>query len=331
MVLVSAVLCEAALRMVYPVPWYGYVYLPPQQHLFQYDGTLGWVGRPDSVGVFASLDFEHTVHHDEYGFRNNTDFYHPEKRNLLIVGDSFGWGWGVGDDEVVSSAMNDEAPGVNAYNLSAPGYGTDQAYLMVKRFFDNHADYRPEAVVLLFFINDFKDNVKTVRYGYPKARFILDEHGALQLTNLPIPNVPQVYEGERKLKRLPRTFGRNFHLYNLLDYFFRKKTFPHTKLMRGTRSLTPAEQETVVLTTAIVAAMKRLVESRGASLLLVTVFSGNDPHYPPFRKMLDKEGVRHERFERTVIPRNELWNDRHMNARGHRSLALQILKWLDGD
>ncbi len=317
---------EIAIRAVYPMPWAGYMYLPPQQHLFQYDSEIGWVGRKNASGDFANLDFKVTVHHDKYGFRNRNEFYDPKKRNFLIIGDSFGWGWGVADDEVVSQSIMDQDSGVNAYNLSAPGYGTDQQYLILRRFLTAHPTLRVSAVIVFVYVNDFEDNLYTERYGYPKSKFELTPKGDLVLTGVPVPNDrPQVYVGERRLKQVPSSFWRFSHLYN-----FRNKRLPHSEPFRPPpRPWSKAEQQQVDLLSRLLVEIGNLAESRGGRLFVVTVFPDKERRIDALRKAMDTLKIKHATFDRRVIPLNELWNDHHMNARGHRNLAREILRRLD--
>jgi alginate O-acetyltransferase complex protein AlgJ len=58
---------------------------------------------------------------DKYGFRN-TDFIKNPK--ILIIGDSFTWGGGLNQDEIVSSVLNRDYPDVTSYNIAPANFNT---------------------------------------------------------------------------------------------------------------------------------------------------------------------------------------------------------------
>ncbi len=93
----------------------------------------------------------------------------PGKRRILILGDSFPFGYGVEDNEVVSAVLEDllnagVATGGGGYeviNLGVSGFG--QAEELVT--WENRArDYRPDVVVLFYFDNDIGNNVVSGLY-----------------------------------------------------------------------------------------------------------------------------------------------------------------------
>lgn len=327
----SALAMELALRLVYPLPWRGFVYTPPQQQLFQYDQELGWVGRPGTSAQFASTDFSVIVSNDLYGFRNTAPVFSPHKKNILICGDSFGWGWGVEQDEVVSAIMAKRRPDLNVYNLSVPGYGTGQEYLLLKRFLKDRPDYRPDGIVLLLVDNDFLDVVSKKRYGYPKPVFILRADGSLAVSNVPVPREKvQEFNQKRHNRKFAFPFWRHSHLCNLAAYVIRNKCFPHTnKSQANKRPLTIDEKSQVALTAKLLEEINREAKARDAFFLVVSIFAGQDGRLSALEAALKKANIPYSRYERSIIPLNELWVDRHLNAFGHRRLARAILQRVD--
>jgi len=77
-------------------------------------------------------------------------------QRILVLGDSFTWGWGVSQGEALTDRLQARlAPTVAIYNRGVIGFGTAQEYLLLKR---ELAANTYEAVVLMFFINDLNDN-----------------------------------------------------------------------------------------------------------------------------------------------------------------------------
>jgi len=195
-------ICETYFRLFAPCRLYGVQYQSPQIHFFTYDDRLGWRGRPGAEGPFGSIDFLAQVKLDRLGNRSSAEPFAGGKENVLVLGDSYGWGWGVENDQLFSEAMMRGNPGLNVYNLSAPGYGTGQQYLQLTRFFDSRPDQRfGHCVLVLCLENDFDDIVAEERYSYPKPVFRLNG-GHLELGNIPVPRTRAAeYAGGRRLQQ----------------------------------------------------------------------------------------------------------------------------------
>lgn len=71
-------------------------------------------------------------------------------QRVLILGDSFGFGWGVPADSTIVSRI-DAIEGVDAYNLSIPGDGPVRMY---HRYLRHRAAIDPDLVVVLAYVND---------------------------------------------------------------------------------------------------------------------------------------------------------------------------------
>ena len=107
-------------------------------------------------------------------------------RRIVVLGDSIVWGYGVEDDEVFTSVLEREDPGVEWINLGVSGYGTDQESLLLER---EGMRYKPDIVLAEVCENDFDENVHDQVYHiYPKPLFALRQ-GSLLLTNAPVPRV----------------------------------------------------------------------------------------------------------------------------------------------
>lgn len=153
----------------------------------RYDAVLGWDGLENAEDDFTWVDCRHHVKQNRFGYRSGDhDPGARTGRRVLVLGDSFVWGFGVEDDEIFTRVMEQSTAGrIEAVNMGVPGYGTDQEYLLWSR---KGRPWLPDDVLLMVTLyNDFWDNVEAVRYSYPKPLFRLDAGGGLVLTNVPVP------------------------------------------------------------------------------------------------------------------------------------------------
>ncbi|MGE0636657.1 MAG: hypothetical protein AB7G44_13075 [Bacteroidia bacterium] len=56
---------------------------------------------------------------DKYGFRNTSFIKKPK---VLIIGDSFTWGGGLDQDDIISSVLNRDYPDVSSYNIAPANF-----------------------------------------------------------------------------------------------------------------------------------------------------------------------------------------------------------------
>ena len=144
---------EIALRVTDAVPEVG----SPLYNFHESDSYLGWIGKPGVRVRYHRPEFDTLVLHDAEGWRA-PDPPRPSNpaRRILVLGDSFTWGWGVTQGELFTDHLQARlGPAVAIYNRGAIGFGTAQEYLLLQR---ELARTKYDAVVLMFFINDLADN-----------------------------------------------------------------------------------------------------------------------------------------------------------------------------
>ena len=327
---VSLGAAEAVVRWVRPSPYYGYRYTRPQQKLFEYDPVRGWRGRPNTSEIFAGHDFAVRVTHNRLGHRSTTEPYVEGKINVIVVGDSFGWGWGVEDQDVFSERMMQLDSRYNVYNLASPAYGTDQSYLALKDLLDQYPDARFDHVIALAFGNDFSENETTTARGLPKPMFVL-EGAELQLTNTPVPEtMRREFDLERRLEfdNEPGWLSRS-HLYNLLWLSLQSRPDEDGPPPSLQSEQDLSEEQSARLAFALLDAMREASEERGAKLTVIRMFpSESDSRWRYLRRMTDEAGVNSATFYPWSIFRTTLWLDGHLNEHGNRLLAETALKTL---
>jgi hypothetical protein len=138
-----------------------------------YDSLLGWSLRPSRLGTFVHPDFRVPVATNALGLRDREyEIVAPAGvRRALLLGDSFGWGFGVTQQQMLSAQLAARHDGWEIINGAVTGYGTDQEYLYYRH---RGRRLRPELVILLFHPNDVYDNNSLVQYWHNKPRARLD-------------------------------------------------------------------------------------------------------------------------------------------------------------
>jgi hypothetical protein len=270
---------------------------------YSHDSELGWFPVRNSRKRLSFFPGDITVRHNSLGFR---DREHGEKSGprIAFLGDSFVWGYEVKRGERFTERLGEKLKGWEMINLGVSGYGTDQEYLLLMRHFDH---YRPEIVFLLFYSNDFDDNVSNARYfGYYKPYFETSfEGGAVGLTLRGVP-VPQS-----------------------INYYYGKypDLFAYSYLVRGLARLYDIFIEPPVITVQddptpyIILRMKEFVEGKG-SVFVVGIADELSHELIPF---LERFGVRHVDLD------NELrfqTDGRHWTPEGHALAGEVIYEYL---
>ena len=140
---------------------YDRTYVNPLHSFHQRDSRVGHRGKPNFTGRFHSYEFDVVVSHNEHGFRKHKTPVpaHPSQR-AFVLGDSFTWGWGVGQGKVFTEAMRRLLPEFDVQNFGLNGSGTVQQYRI---FEDRIRDSlrTGDVVIVNFCFNDFSDNISS--------------------------------------------------------------------------------------------------------------------------------------------------------------------------
>ncbi len=177
----------------------------PHGEFHNYDPELGWIQKPNHKAIFEGLDFKVTVTSNSQGFRDREYSIEkpPETKRVIVLGDSFAWGWGVENDEVFTEVAERQLNKVEILNLGHSSYGTDQELLLWKRLGQR---FSPDLTAVVFYSNDIEDNSGPTG---ERPQFILKD-GTLSLAK-----TPQPWTMIRNLKRVLKD---NLRLYYFIDY-----------------------------------------------------------------------------------------------------------------
>lgn len=161
-------------------------------HFYRYDQRLGW----RNVAGWKATTLDQVLTINSRGLRDREYPYTKPvgTRRLLVLGDSFTWGYGVADDEIFTEVLErrfqEKRQPWEVLNTGVSGWSTDQEYLFLV---DEGFRYQPDLVVLAFYtFNDPKEVIASEQYGLSKPVF-LDRK--LTLANVPVPRPSQPPSG----------------------------------------------------------------------------------------------------------------------------------------
>ena len=150
---------------------------------FEYDATVGW---KNAANINTVVKNQGSIRTNSEGMRNDGDFAQeptPGKRRLMIVGDSYSFGFGVSNEETYAYELAKLMPDWEVMNLAVSATGTDQHYLTYERHGEK---FKPNIVLLGFYVLDYNRNPYSFR-DYAIPMYVPQADGSLQLTHVPVP------------------------------------------------------------------------------------------------------------------------------------------------
>lgn len=330
--LVALVLAEGAVRVVAP----SWAPQHAERNFWRYDPLLGWAHREGVSGTLRHPDFEVAVEISEQGFRDRA---YPEQRvsgrsRMLVLGDSFAWGFGVEREEILWEILEARHPDWEIINTAVSGYGTDQQLLFLER---RGLDFRPDVVVLQLHPNDVEDAASERRYGYPKPSFQLDPEARLTLHGVPVPRLSWAWRVQRRLGQSSYLFNRLRALEPLFEPRAASVPVGAAGFMMGAAGAAPGAGERVdagpdlALTHALLRRMASDCREDGIRFFVVSTPSPRELT-DALARMLAGLGVPYRSLDGALRrrPREEVKfpHDPHWNARGHHIAADAVEEFL---
>jgi hypothetical protein len=312
-------LAEGGLRVAL-----GYHGITPTRDI-QYDRELGWTLIPGVHAWQSAIDYGVWVTTDADGLRvdERAQAAASPDPTLLILGDSFAFGYGVAASDMLATALERElsrtATPYRVRTAGVPGYATDQELLRFRRL---APIVRPRRVLLLFHDSDFVDNTRTsVVIGperYFKPRFEL-RGGRLDLAGVPVP--PKERVSPETMFEPVKSWMRPLASYALVQMVSRRAA------AAARSDVGPAPAVTTdadAITEALVSALDREVRAAGADLMIAVASS--DPHGARrVGRICRAQNLPLVDLSSAVAGRDvRLPYDGHWNARGHALAARAI-------
>lgn len=327
----AVLLSEVALRLIGFEPLY---VSPERARFWKYDALLGWAHQPGQEGIFETQQFRTAVRINENGLRDRSHTYqrHDDKKRILVLGDSFAWGYGVEESERFSQRLEGSMD-VEVINAGVSGYSTDQELLWYQ---NEGIKYDADLVILVVSGNDIGDNGKElVSTIYYKPKFLMKD-GELVPTGYPVPQTSSkgkfVYALSQRSALAYFLVLRYFDVLNLYA-----KLRSNTDEQSAPKPASKVEKEPFKLTIALIDEMKNIAESKDAKFMIVSNdrwwnLPSNAATYEDFVTAMEDEGflvLDVESLpgfdpEKMLIP-----DDGHWNPSGHEFAAQEIEEFVD--
>jgi lysophospholipase L1-like esterase len=249
----------------------------------------------------------------------------PGKRRILVLGDSFTFGYGVNDDEVVSAVLEDllnerASASAEVLNLAVSGFG--QAEELVT--WENRGKaYRPDVVVLFYFENDIGNNAVSRLY----------QPGP---DGLPVRTGADFLPGSSLQERLfafppTRWLFEHSEAWNLVRN--RLSSLVQRSLLRqqGLESYSDGSSDAVELTRALLRGLVADIRAAGARPVLFVIPDSRrlDSNLPLTERELTALGVTVVDGRGFLTREDYYARDSHWRPSGHRKAAEQLAAVID--
>jgi len=279
---------------------------------WQFDSTLGWSQIPNKQAIFNHPDFSTQVAINSLGLRDREySVERNQKKRMLVLGDSYGWGFGVNADEIFTEILEARHPDWEIINASVSGYGTVQEYLYLQQ---RGILLKPDLVLVLFNDNDFQDSVGITEYWYNKPIVSkIDDH--YEITGLPVP---------------PQTWRQRMDVYLLGNFYIARGLYfslqlPVSLLEQLVSSPQPVlEVDSLDATGYVLGKMIALDQSNKMQTVVVQTPLSDVKHAAVETQCLKYAIPCLHLKEAFKANKNTKWHfehDRHWNQTGHRMAA----------
>jgi len=160
---------ELALRLLVAVP----VAAPPVADdrtvlKCEHDSMVGWILPPGRSGDFDDDGVDLVIDTNAWGLRGPDYALAADTRHIVVLGDSYAFGWGVQEEEAfprrLEVLLRRKYPSLKltVINSGLPGYGPYQQRRMLQRIAQ---EVRPDLVISTFSLaNDPVDEIRLARY-----------------------------------------------------------------------------------------------------------------------------------------------------------------------
>jgi len=263
-----------------------------------------------------------TINTNNFGGRGSTDYAEQPDSNsfrICILGDSFAFGYGVKDTEVVSyvleQLLNDDLQATKTYevlNFGVSGYGQAEQLNLYRNRVIN---YGCNEVVLFYFDNDLGNNVVSSLYAIDKNGEIIRDKAEY----LPGVKIQETIYG------LP-VFGpilANSHLWSIVRNSASSAMHKSKLKEAGLSGYTEKNDNSIGLAIALLNTIQREVEESGSGFSIFVIPGKNLESNYPFSRMVQ---YAINTFDgREVVKESDYYKlDSHWRAIGHEKAAEYI-------
>lgn len=270
---------------------------------------LGYEGRPNGSCRFKSREFDIDIRLNSKGTRDPE--VSLEKAEILILGDSQAFGWGVEREESLSGQL-EKMTGRKVLTVAYPSYGTVREILKLRQFDVSNIKW----VIVQYHENDRDENFSFISKNF-------------HLAVMP----PSEYVRYARLDRRTSFYWPGKHLYYTFKAILARRIFGNDPQKPGKEFFTPKIEANTFTTTLYLSRVK----SADANVWVVQLNAwgkNNDQFINALTSRIAKIKRNYPFFER-VIPlsvvdvidpkKHHYVLDDHLNAKGHTALAEFLL------
>lgn len=249
----------------------------------------------------------------------------PESVRIMLLGDSFTFGYGVEDSEVVSAILendlgNSDRSEVEAINLGVSGFGQAEELITWR---SRGAAYRPDAVAILYFDNDIGNNAIS-------NLFSLDAGGNLTRTGaeyLPGSRLQELLFAIAPIRWLFVHSEAWNLIRNRLSILVQNAKLKE----RGLTSFDDTTPGGVQLTRTLLKVLVSEIRATGAQVSIVVIpnktgMTSNFPMTAEEVAAIDAKLIDGRTF---LLDSDYLPKDGHWRPSGHLKVAKQLATWVD--
>lgn len=341
----SLLILEAGVRVFCPLepeakPVQGNWVNVPEQKWAHYDAVLGWTHEKSKTATLETPQIHVELHTNNAGMRGDRDYElvkNPSVTRLVVLGDSFPFGFGVKDDEVFTQGIESAGRPLEVLNFGVPGYGMDQVLLLYRQ---TAREYKPDVVLIHVFHEMFwRSTRRFAASGYAKPYFKLSKEDELLLMNVPVPE-PYKLQSDQYPELFEYGPIESLFMRSVLYVHLRERTL---RWGRKLHLIDPDMSDDWILGRRILEQLIDEVRADGAVPVMVIVPPENwvrGPEKNQLRRSLlrfaDREEVLYldlseafyEAGLQSSVEDYYIAGDWHWNARGHALVAQELEKFL---
>lgn len=289
-------------------------YVSQTRKFWEYDPMLGWKNIEGASGSQYVNGKEIKININSRGFRDDelSSSDNSEVKKILVLGDSFGWGFGVNAEDSFSEIIESELESVITINSSVAGYSTDQQLIY---YLNEGYKYKADFVLLLFCENDFLGNTSDNIYWYNKPVYNL-QMDSLILSNIPVPE-STIYQKFRRF-----ISGKSYFLSYILS---RLSIVNVNSWSEDDIEISFSEK----ITSRLLNKLNEAVLKNNSKLLVVTI-QINEKQRLFFEQLSADKGFYY--FDLSLLFKYEknylIPDDGHWNEKGHRIAGEAVAGWI---
>jgi hypothetical protein len=279
-----------------------------ESEMAQYDTGLFYTLKPGNF-VFENSEFKTPYMVNSMGCRDDESSLNKPK--IVMVGDSYGMGWGVNQDETYANLVEKEI-NTPVLNMGISSYGTPREMRFLERVNTDSLEY----LIIQHCPNDYGE---IVQYLWKDNNLVVSNKNVYDsIANIATAN-KSYYPFKRTVEFLPTLLGREKEVeidsinYPKVPQFNIFKGF--LDIIRSTKNI-PKHTKIIVFTIGVKGFSNDFMKSVEATL--------------------DKEfsSSLHDRitfldFSKVLKPENYFVLDAHINASGHKIIAETLTKYIN--